>query len=408
MPQEKKIEKFSKDNEALIKLEVFDPVVELQNIKKLSKDERLKVFQEYKEKLIEQKENLAKTQEALTALVRFNPDRPLEELIEKAQQLGDKFGFSEEQMETIKSNLRQYSKRHSLVKELRQKFPKDNELFKALFGREPKGRIEVIAGPITLYFRCHDINDYAYLYIYGFLRKEEPTIEQINLVQKTGGAKLTFVIGIKDEIKQQLASTDLIGIENASIRHEFTDKQKGILAHEEQHAINSLLFPSEYNTYYVYLDLLEAKTKTEKELALKRYFRFLRETYDTRAKSEIVAYFKEGRPVDHVYDSLIRPIEDDGFYDYFPKNQQKELVEQIFKGSVEQTPELKQMINDMVQEIFAREYHQTIKSGLNAFASLRDMGYSLEQTIALFQQEPLTKWPKLAKRFMDQYGGQNK
>jgi len=407
MPQEKKIEKFSKDGEALIRPEIFNPILELQNIKKLPKDEQIEAFQEYKEKLIEQKENLAKIQEALVALIRFNPDRPLDELIEKAQQLGDKFGFSEEQMETIKSNLRQYSKIHNLVKELRQRFPKDNELFETLFGREPKGRIEIIAGPITLYFRCHNINDYAYLYNHSFLEKEEPSDKQIDLAQKTGGAKLTFNIETKIE-DQASASPDLVIIENASEGHEFTEEKQKTLLHEEQHAINSLLFPLEHNTHYAYLDLIEAKTKTEKEMALKRYFRFLREGYDIKVKNEIIAYFKVQRKTENILKYLTCASEEDGLYDYFPKDKQKELTEQIFKGSIEQTPELKQMINDMVQEIFVREYHQTIKSGLNAFVSLRDMGYSLEQVIALFQQEPLTKWPKLAKRFMDQYYGQNK
>ena len=78
---EKKIEKFSKDGGALIKPEVFDPILELQNIKKLPKNEQTEAFQEYKEKLIEQKENLAKMQEAIVALIRFNPDRSLDELI---------------------------------------------------------------------------------------------------------------------------------------------------------------------------------------------------------------------------------------------------------------------------------------------------------------------------------------
>lgn len=407
MAQEKKIEKISKNSEALIKPKIFDPIVELQNIKKLPKDERPEAFQEYKKKLIEQKENLAKMQEALIALIRFNPDRPLEELITKAQQLGEKFVFSEEQMETIKSKLKQYSTRHSLVKELRQRFPEDNELFKFLFGREPKGRIEIIVGPITLYFRCHDINDYAYLYTQSFLKKEEPTIEQISLVSGSGGAKLTF--NIETKIKNQdLTSPHLIIIENASLGHEFTDKQKGILVHEEQHAINTLLFPSEYNTYFSYLDLVEAKTKIEKEQALRRYFRFLREDYDSHVKDEIIAYLKQGGSAEHIFELLIRAKEEGGRYDYFPKDKQKDLTEQIFKGSLEQSPELKQMIEDVVQDIFVKEYQQIIKDGLSALVSLRDMGYSSEQAIALFQQESLTKWPKLAKKFMGQYYGQNK
>ncbi|MEK7580136.1 MAG: hypothetical protein AAB465_00775 [Patescibacteria group bacterium] len=398
---EKKIEKFSKDGGALIKPEVFDPILELQNIKKLPKNEQTEAFQEYKEKLIEQKENLAKMQEAIVALIRFNPDRSLDELIEKAQQFGDKFGFSEEQMETIKSNLRQYSKRHNLVKELRQRFPKDNELFKTLFGREPKGRIEIIAGPITLYFRCHDIDDYIYLFTYGFLKERELDAEKIEFVKQTNAAKLIFLIKTKVG-DQEIASPDLVIIENASAEHEFTEEKQKTLLHEEQHAINSLLFPLRYNTSFPYLDLIEAKTKIEKELAFKRYFRFLRERYDNRAKDELLAYFKSGRAVEDILETLTCVSEEGGRYDYFDKDMQKQLVEQIFKGSIEQTPELKQIINDMVQEIFVREYRQTIKSGLNAFVSLRERGYSLEQTIALFQQEPLTKWPKLAKRFMDQ------
>ncbi len=131
--------------------EIFNPEKELSEIKIASKKERKQKLQEFKEKLAYQKEGLARTQEELTNIIRENPDIAWRELYGKTLDLLVKYG-ADEQKDKVRKILSNYHWRHLAIKEAREKFPDENQLFEAVFGRPPRGKIEVIEGPVTLYF----------------------------------------------------------------------------------------------------------------------------------------------------------------------------------------------------------------------------------------------------------------
>ena len=153
--------------------EIFDPEKELSEIKTVPKEEKKKRLQEFKEKLAYQKEGLARTQEQLINVIRDNPDINWPELYGKALDLLTKYGANMQE-DKVREILSRYHWRHLAVKEAREKFPDDDKLFEAIFGRPSRGKIEVMEGPVTLYFRCHNTNDYALISKQTFLEYRGP------------------------------------------------------------------------------------------------------------------------------------------------------------------------------------------------------------------------------------------
>ena len=114
-----------------------------------------------------------------------------------------------------------------------------------------------------------------------------------------------------------------------------------------------------------------------------------------RVKDEILAYMKEGRwnPKD-VFNILTIPGKKGGLYDYLAENK-KELIALYSKG--ENSGEKKKVI-ETAKQVFDTEYHELIRGGIRSFQDLIDNGFTVEQTIALLNAEPLVKWPKVVKR----------
>ena len=255
--------------------EVFNPENELAQIKAMTKEERQKKLQEYKEKLAYQKEGLARTQEELTNIIRDNPDISWPELHERALGLLQKYG-ADAQENRIEDILNRYYWRHQAIKEAREKFPDENKLFEAVFGRPPRGKIEVIEGPVTLYFRCHSIKDYALISKQTFLDYRNPSWSERRTSRMEGG------VSISTSLVPNLQGT--IIAERA--RGKFNDDQKKVYIHEEQHAIKRLFDERPVKK----LEFHETGGSLIEQFRIKR-----ERIAELRVKDEILAFMKDGR-----------------------------------------------------------------------------------------------------------------
>ncbi len=361
--------------------EIFDPEEELSKIKEMPKEKRREKLREFKEKLAYQKEGLARTQEELIKTIRENPDITWPELYGKALDLLVKYGADTEGNQIkIDEILRGYYKKHWFIKKARERFPDDNNLFEAIFGRPPQGRIEVIEGPVTLYFRCHDIRDYALISQQTFLDYRDPTMTEIRATKREGG------VSISTSLIPNLRGT--IIAERA--RGEFTDNQKAIYIHEEQHAIKRLFDERPIKTMW------KTTWPYEMDTSLTKQFRIIREQMaELRVKDEILAYMKEGRrDPEEIFKILTMSGQDGGLYDYL-EDEKREL---IALHSRNKSPDEQKMITETVKQVFETEYHKLIKDGIDAFQDLIDNGYTTAQTIALLNAEPLARWPKIVRR----------
>lgn len=378
--------------------ESFAPAEELAKIKKAPKEKRPRLLSEFKEKWRQQKEGLAKVQELMIGRIRENPDMPLKELYEEAMKTAAPYNLSFEQKTRIGFILFNYAEKHREVEKIRKKYPDDTDLYAAVFGKKPDGKIEVIKGPMTLFFRAYNINDYAYIYTQAFMENRKLTLKDVFAARRTGGVSLgnSLIKGLEGTIIAQNIEEE--------IHPNSAQNQAGtnaILVHEEQHAIKRL-FPEYVNNQKLWkldeemMDLaLGGAGRTEMENFIKYSFRKDREDMEIEAKNEILAFLKEEfywpKEVFHI---LTKKQKEGGSYDYFAASQRPERIDFIAKLS--NAP-----VHEIAEDVYKTEYHRLIKEGIDAFTELRKSGYSTEETIALLINEPLAKWEKVVKRLLE-------
>lgn len=359
--------------------EVFNPERELAEINSLPKEKRREKLQEFKEKLAYQKEGLARTQEELTDTIRENPDISWPDLYGKAVNLLVKYGAdTKENQNKVKEILSRYWWRHIAIKEARKEFPDENQLFEAVFGRPPRGKIEVIEGPVTLYFRCYNIKDYALISQQTFLEHRAPSWSEKRASRMEGG------VSVGTSLIPNLQGT--IIAERAE--GEFSNNGKNIYIHEEQHAIKRLFEERP-------IRIIRPHEK-EADVPLVDWIRKSRERLaELSVKDEILAFMKEDRwNANDIFNFLIKPGKNGGLYDYL-SSEKTEIISIHSKGM--NLDEKKKLI-ETVKRVFETEYHDLIRNGIRSFQDLIDFGYSIEQTVALLNAEPLSKWPKVVKR----------
>lgn len=376
--------------------EVFDPEKEIERLTKLPREERKREIEKFEEKLIYQKEGLAEMQETLVQKIRENPDVSLEQLEKVVEEFAINYGFSEKQKKLTKAILEEYQEKHRKIRELREKYPFDEELFFILFGIHPQGRIEVIEGPMTLYFRCHDPEDFKRIYCRSFPFEDEMKLKELSKMVR--GALIRGV-----PIKE-LEGTILI--ENS----EGGPLQTTTLIHEEQHAIYRLfekqfqefLSPKTFNFEFI-SKLKESKSKEEREELLISYLRVYRDEFLNLAKDEVLAYLKSSKYTpEEIFEILTLPKEEGGLYDYFSLEKKLSLIKNLkpYLGEKEWL-KLEEVSSQALFKV-DEEYHNLLKKGIEAFEKLKENGYSLEQAIALLITEPFSKWEKVVSRILEQ------
>jgi len=387
--------------------EPFDPEAELKELRKDDKETRTERLEKYKQELIKQKEGIAEIQEDLEKQIRENPDLSQEELMKTVLAKAPKYKLSENQLALFEETLNKYVEKHRTVREARKQYPHGKELFKACFGKEPEGTIEIIERPASLYFRCHDIKDYAWTekdFSRGFpdKGKQKLTKSDINNASMRGGHLVNHCLIFP------LQNT--ITVENARGRSMDSPKVERTLRHEEQHVINSLF--REQKLRWFADRLLTEKPIGEniiKELHNKKspeilinYLRFKRENFENSAKDEILAFYKgAARNLDEIMDLLVEPKAGGGIYDYFDRNKdylenslKEKLTSKIFRKN-------KKIIRQTLKQVFVNEYQQEIIHSINAINELEKMGKSRDEIIHLLITEPLSRWGKLVQRIKE-------
>jgi len=385
--------------------EPFDPEIELKKLRKFDEEasprlvglgpktraERLK---NYKEELIKQKQGIAEIQIDLEKEIRTNPDISQKALMNILLSVAPKHRLSEKQLDLFKQTLKNYTEKHQTIKKVLEKYPDNRKLFNACFGKYPKGKIKIIESPITIYFRCYNIKDYTWILEKKFFKSaDEQKLKksEIKSAKKIGGHVVRNCL---------IASlNDLITVENtAEILKKISPKTKSTFKHEEQHIIKNLfeeqLLITPGAKEFIYNPSLENLTN---------YLRFLRRNwFESKAKSEILAYYKkEDRTFKDIKGALLKSKKKGGLYYYYDNDKEdiekkieKKLTPEIFKKN-------KQRIEKNFKQVFIDEHKQEIIKAINAIKTLKKIKKSKSEIIYLLITEPLSRWSKLAKRIKE-------
>jgi len=377
--------------------EIFDAEKAIRTILKAPKEERRQKLAEFKEKLAFQQVGLARVQDIIIDEIRRKPDGKMDDFFDLATEMGAEFGMNETQKKIVKEAIFQYEKQHKSIEKIRKAYKKDEDLFKELFWKQPKGKIEIITGPVSLYFKCYDFEDYLTIFYSNQRRhhgkKRDFTEEEKRVAKAFGAATVPHPILGKSIFAENRSKTDSPHTEEES---------QQIFIHEEQHIIKKLfdkedLFePDDPITLaLVSRNFLSAENDEEKEEILRGFFLAFRYNAEERAKDEFLAYYKEGEGIDFAHEELAVSKEEGGLYDYLAK---PEKLEYEWLNANDETRALAKKV---ANRIFKKEYKEILEKGAEAIQKMEEAGYEKEEIIALLTHEPLARWGKVVGRVLE-------
>lgn len=385
--------------------EVFDPAKEVRSIGKeipegLPQKDRLRLkkdrLEQFEKELASQKEGLAILRERMVASIREHPDTPLAELKRQADEIAAPYRITDYPRRETYRALSAYEKKHRAVENLKARCREDAQMAYALLFREcPEGAMDIHYGPMTVFLRCKNLKDYAW--IFSGLYNEAPqktkrnlTPELIERANKSGG--LTVRLRSLGDL------SGCVIVEKATEGDDQEHIQK-VLAHEEAHAIEFLFTMQEEEGRLTKKMLDQAQTPQEKKHLLQKFFLKVRRDHDPHVKNEIFAYFTDGRKADEIKTLLTKKEDEGGLYDYFTQAREN-LAPSLAREFGES---YRSMIDEIVNEIFdltqdTGAYYRYISNKISVFQKLLDHGYSVERAKGFLEYEPMWKWEKAVKR----------
>ena len=381
--------------------EIFVPEVAIREILKAPKDERKEKLAVFKEKLAFQKVGLARVQDIMIDEIRRNPDKKEKELYEMAVDLGAEFGMNDEQKKIAKEALQKYEKQHKAIEKIRKEHKKDEDLFKELFWKQPKGKIEVVEGPVSLYFKCYDFEDYLAVYYQERMRgsgKKEFTDEEKKEAYASGAINVNSFSHPELDFAITAENTQKLLSEPNLDQEEYAGQK---FTHEEQHIFygffnkEEAIDPNNESTLFtVRRNYVNAKTENEKEKVLEIFFQSFLRFGEERAKDEILAYYKDGR-LERVCDELMMSEADGGIYDFLAKPKKPDYLWPVTNE------EDSEFIKTISNKLLVVEYGKSINDGIEAIQKMEENGYTKDEIIALLTYEPLAKWKKSVSRIVE-------
>jgi hypothetical protein len=376
--------------------EVFVPEKEVREILKYKGEERKEKLAVFKEKLTFQKAGLAKVQKEIIEKIKENPDSSYKELFEEACRLGEEYGMNEEQKKIASSALEQYEEKHRVIEEVRESYPDANDLYKELFGKKPKGEVEIIAGPVTLYIKCHDLEDYENIYFQSAKKLNPRQKFDAEFKEKVDRTKGIQVSGLEDFPDLWIAVENVTKLE---MEPNSKEESKSVFLHEEQHAIKSLFEEAPERDLGLANktrnDFKTTENTGEKERVLCRYFRETRKESEIYAKDEILAYYKDGTDLPDVVQKLSKLKEEGGNYDYSEKNRNNLFL------WMKENEEIRTLTKEVMQEVYVDGYRELLEEATNAIKKMETAGYEKDEIITLLTYEPLAKWGKVVGRVLE-------
>lgn len=385
--------------------EKFNPEIERRKLWKLQGEERAAALKEYKEKLAFQKDGLAMMQTELIREIDKNPDLSAEEAEDIVREFAKNYGLTRGQVMTAGRIFGAYQKKHAAIIKISSEHPDPQDLYKTLFAAEPKGKIEIIKSPMTIYFRCHNLEDYARIYFqYKLMEEDDRPPNRAEIKTAKGSRGFSTNIARLPELKGAIIA------ENAKGRP-FNEELIEIYIHEKQHAMQKLVSEAAGD-----LDPIKPITGGDEkkfEEEFRKHIEMRKAIIEEAAKGEILAYIRGGRIVsESAGEEIAKKLLKSGHYDYYAKDRDEAAGPEL-----DQYAEIISMPKEQVRQIAERalneiydekKYQQIIKRGIDAFIKLwrgfkegSAADYHMEKIIAFLAREPLWKWPSVVKRLLE-------
>lgn len=250
--------------------------------------------------------------------------------------------------------------------------------------------------PMNLYIKISNIEDYV-----------AANGNSDNIARNSGGAMLH-----KEFPKVKTLSAKVL-IENTS-RIDPANSEKGIKPHEEEHSIHNNIYPKSAFIKGEQDWLKDIRFNRKIELPLfntvvrKSIINILLDSWLYGAKTEILAYMKNGKNIDYIKQLLTDPH---GLYNYLNNN--KECHQDWFlshlrnmkvkiQGSNNQQlneEEVTVIYSEALEKAWHTKYLPILEKAFRALQIILEHYGSdkYPEIMRLLAQEPINKWPRLAK-----------
>ena len=354
----------------------------------------------------------------LYTIIQENPGASSYYLMYVAKKSGLENLVSKDEYTLFQNATLEYEKKHKAVKQAIQDFPDPNVLFERCFEKKPLGKVEIVPGPMTIYFRCFDENDYFTAHEYG---RKSKSMDEKAIKEHTGGTAIWYS-GI----------TSLQGcltVENVSVNGGYSN---GVRIHEEKHQFNKLFRPLEYSQSVddVFNYALEYSKNPEqlRQRILYSWMLLQRKVMgiDDQARGEILAYLHEGMTLtdisqiiqnSQVYDyvkgfnvnsnDLVKKLQKDcdGYSQRFDPNnfdpydgsaETQELLR--YAWNISGMSQFKPAdIEPFIYTVFQQGYKKDVKRWVEAIEVMKSKGYTGGILESILYSQPVRKWPSLAK-----------
>lgn len=387
----------------------FSPDEELQQIKKAvaespeedQSNQRMLLMASFRRRLKILRENMAQAQLELEIFIRENPETNIKELSQTVEEIAGQNNISAQKrylLDAARSYLKAHTDIINTIQTYKGRYPDSwqAELFRDLFKQPPRGQIEIEAMPMNIYIKIGNIEDYV-------IANGAPE----NIARSSGGA---FLNGKFPKVK---ALSGKILIENVSLNNP-KYSEKVIKPHEEEHSIHRNIYPRSAFIKGENDWLRDLGYNREIELPLfnavlnKSITNIFLGYWLYEAKTEILAYMKTGINIDRIKQVLIDP---NGLYNYLDKG--REHHQNWFIGHLKASEitangsdnhrlteeEIKAMYSSSLEDAWHKRYLPMLEETFQILEKiLAHYGSDkYPEIIRLLSQEPINKWPRLAK-----------
>ncbi len=151
--------------------------------------------------------------------------------------------------------------------------------------------------------------------------------------------------------------------------------------------------------------LAAAKAKTPQEARSILVRGILREerrkSFDTRARDEIIAYYRDGTSLGAIEETL----KESPLYDYY--GNKSPFLEGAIRRTVAYLEHKKidvganeKTIREFIRPIFKEEFTRELERWIRAVKRLEEAGCERDEIVALLSQEPVSNWDALSRRHL--------
>lgn len=377
------------------KLGGFEPVKQLETVLRESRGDRAVALAAWKESYMAQRRGLAEIQAALIGRIRENPAIAKSILVKDFEAAAEKHHFSEQQVAIGKEAIHIFEERHAIIRTIRDAYPNDRGLFKAVFGISPIGPAHVEEDPITLTFVCSNTVDFTRALYFD---------ESRLVVFREMLRRLFFINSLGSTIEH----TRLPELKDMVVVRKGNEQRHGgnTQVHEEQHMIRNLLLAASYRV---------ASAPTGPDTTARSVESLIKECQDMIERDledELLAFNKDLTGSD-----ALQAISQVHYITEFIHEQVVRLQNQLQEMKVDTEPakgsgmskaDIEKAIGILGSRPFRETLREKTKAANTAYQRFKNIGgFSHEQIAALLDLEPLGQWPKLAKRILGQRSEQH-